>query len=122
MIKITIYKSFDGEKFDNREDCIDYEIETLKTAAKGQFIFFDSIFEEMEDEYDSTNLEDSYYILVKTQAAADYIEYLGELGSIAYPEGIGFWHWDDHIGKYRYITDDEVTRLERKLELIKKYR
>ena len=85
MIKITIYKSFDGKKFYNREDCIDYEIETLKTAA-------------------------------------DYIKYLGELGSIVYPEDIGFWCWDDHIGKYRHITDDEVTRLERKLELIKKYR
>lgn len=122
MIKITIYKSFDGKEFDNREDCIDYEIETLKTAAEGQFIFFDSIFEEMKDEYDGTNLEDSYYILVKTQAAADYIKYLGELGSIVYPEDIGFWCWDDHIGKYRHITDDEVTRFERKLELIKKYR
>lgn len=122
MEKILYYKSFDGVKFDDREECISHELDVLQAKAKDHFIFFNYNFEVMTGEYNGDNLEDAYYILIKNEAAAEYIEYLGNLCDTAYPVGVGFWMWDDMSGKYRSITDDEIKRLEYRLEIIKKYR
>ena len=122
MEKILYYKSFDGVKFDDREECISHELDILQAKAKDHFIFFDYNFEVMTSEYDGDNLEDAHYILIKNEAAAEYIEYLGNLCDTVHPDGVGFWMWDEMSGKYRSITDDEVKRLEYKLEIIKKYR
>lgn len=120
MEKIIKYKAFDGTILFSEEECIRYEIETLKAAAADSYKFFDEDLKDIKGEYDSTKLENAIYIFIKNEDAARYIKYLGDINSYYYPDGVGFWKWDEGFN-YKKITFEDIVEMQRKVELVKNF-
>lgn len=120
MIAVTFYKAFDGTCFENEDECIKYESDKLKTTAANDYCFLDDELANLACDTIYENLENATYIVVKTSAAAEYIQYIANLDGVAAPKGIGFWAWNGWIGAYEEVGLEEIKKLEGKAIIMRK--
>ena len=120
MIEITFYKAFDGTCFENENECIKYESDKLKTVAANDYRFLDDELVNLACDTIYKNLENATYVVVKTSAAAEYIQYIANLNGIEAPKGVGIWGWNELYGVYEEVGFEEIKELEDKARIMRK--
>lgn len=121
MITVTFYKAFDGTCFEDEDKCIKYELDKLKTAAANDYRFLNEEFIDLPWNSIYESLKDATYVVVKTSAAAEYIQYIANLDGVAAPRGIGFWTWNDWHGAYEEVGLEEIKKLEDNAKTMRKF-
>lgn len=112
-----IYRAFDGKEFEGENDCLYYEREITANKYKNDIIGLNDFLEE-------TNLFDgigdffrrSYFVLIKTNEAADFIEKISSERDFYIPSiGKGEYYYDKTDDEWRTI-DEKVNELYRDIE------
>lgn len=121
MIEITFYKAFDGTCFEDADECIKYESDKLKTAAANDYRFLDEDFIDLPWDSIYKNLHDATYIMVKTSAAAEYVQYIANLDGVATIRDVGFWEWNERYGEYEEVGLEKIKKLEDNAKIMRKF-
>lgn len=114
-----IYRAFDGKEFEEEDDCLCYEKEITAEKYKNDIIGLD-------DNLEETNLfggmndffQRSYFILIKTNEAADFIKENSSNCDFRIPHvRKGEYYYDETDSEWRTI-DEKVSELYRDIEEI----
>ena len=114
-----IYRSFDGKEFEKEDDCLCYEKEITAEKYKNDIIGLDDNLEEI-NLFDGMNnfFQRSYFILIKTNEAADFIEENSSNCDFRIPHvRKGEYYYDKTDYEWRTI-DEKVSELYRDIEEI----
>lgn len=114
-----IYRAFDGKEFEKEDDCFCYEKEITAEKYKNDIIGLDDNLEEI-NLFDGMNnfFQRSYFILIKTNEAADFIEENSSNCDFCIPHvRKGEYYYDKTDCEWRTI-DEKVSELYRDIEEI----
>lgn len=114
-----IYRAFDGKVFEKEDDCLCYEKEITAEKYKNDIIGLDDNLEEI-NLFDGMNnfFQRSYFILIKTNEAADFIEENSSNCDFRIPHvRKGEYYYDKTDSEWRTI-DEKVSELYRDIEEI----
>lgn len=114
-----IYRAFDGKEFEKEDDCLYYEKEITAEKYKNDIIGLDDNLEEI-NLFDGMNnfFQRSYFILIKTNEAADFIEENSSNCDFRIPHvRKGEYYYDKTDYEWRTI-DEKVSELYRDIEEI----
>ena len=108
-----IYRAFDGKEFNNKEDCLKHEAQSMdgiimldvrgnvvQNTNSGYLVW-------LRDE--SANL--AFHALARLQGDND-------VGSICEGEDYGLFYWDEGYAQYRWLDTDLINGLFKMKELI----
>lgn len=115
----VIYRAFDGKEFEEEDDCLYYEKEITAEKYKNDIIGLDDNLEEI-NLFDGMNnfFQRSYFILIKTNEAADFIEENSSNCDFRIPHvRKGEYYYDKADYEWRTI-DEKVSELYRDIEEI----
>lgn len=122
----VIYRAFDGREFEEEDDCIYYEREITAIKYKKDIIGLSDDLEEI-NLFDGTNnfFQKSYFIFIKTNEAADFIEencsdydfcdLTIKKGTYYYDKTCDEWRTMDEKLNELYRDIEEMTEIKRKL-------
>lgn len=88
----TVYIADDGTKFDNELDCENYEYEL--NVKNNTIIMFDEEGEVL-DSSNYMNIENCYYIKIKTNNDLEILQKIYEYTGFIVPNEIGEFYYDD---------------------------
>lgn len=115
-----IYEAFDGKQFEDEKECEQYEIEKKVSTVKEEILFLTFDFEKLP--INEEELEQCYYLIIKTEKAFKIFEKITENWSTYnLPEdlGVGAWFYDE--AKYDWIdVEEEAINLKNKLAILDK--
>ena len=114
-----IYRASDGKEFEEEDDCLCYEKEITAEKYKNDIIGLDDNLEEI-NLFDGMNnfFQRSYFILIKTNEAADFIEENSSNCDFCIPHvRKGEYYYDKTDYEWRTI-DEKVSELYRDIEEI----
>ena len=114
-----IYRAFDVKEFEKEDDCLCYEKEITAEKYKNDIIGLDDNLEEI-NLFDGMNnfFQRSYFILIKTNEAADFIEENSSNCDFRIPHvRKGEYYYDKTDCEWRTI-DEKVSELYRDIEEI----
>lgn len=114
-----IYRAFDEKEFEKEDDCLCYEKEITAEKYKNDIIGLDDNLEEI-NLFDGMNnfFQRSYFILIKTNEAADFIEENSSNCDFRIPHvRKGEYYYDKTDYEWRTI-DEKVSELYRDIEEI----
>jgi hypothetical protein len=100
MKEVIYYEANDGARFNDEDECRNYEFQLALNAVIGQFTLAD------EEGNSVERLEDAYFIGTKTEEAALFIQYWGEEEGLSNP----FDNYNDltpSAGHYYYSPSGE---------------
>lgn len=121
-----IYRAFDGKEFEGENDCLYYEREITANKYKNDIIGLNEGLEEI-NLFDgiSNFFQKSYFVLIKTNEAADFIEenssnrdfYIPSIrkGEYYYDKMDDEWKTIDEKLNELYRDIEEITEIKRKL-------
>lgn len=112
-----IYRAFDGKEFEGENDCLYYEREITAEKYKNDIIGLNEALERI-NLFDGMNdfFQRSYFILVKTNEAADFIEENSSNCDFYIPSiGKGEYYYDKADDEWR-IMDEKLNELYRDIE------
>lgn len=110
----VIYRAFDGKEFEKKDDCLCYEREITAEKYRNDIIGLDNKLEEI-NLFDGMNnfFQKSYFILIKTNEAADFIEENSSNCDFRIPHvRKGEYYYDETDYEWRTI-DEKVSELYR---------
>lgn len=121
-----IYRAFDGKEFEGENDCFYYEREITANKYKNDIIGLNEDLEEI-NLFDGISdfFQKSYFVLIKTNEAADFIEenssnrdfYIPSIrkGEYYYDKMDDEWKTIDEKLNELYRDIEEMTEIKRKL-------
>lgn len=121
-----IYRAFDGKEFEGENDCFYYEREITANKYKNDIIGLNEDLEEI-NLFDGISVffQKSYFVLIKTNEAADFIEenssnrdfYIPSIrkGEYYYDKMDDEWKTIDEKLNELYRDIEEITEIKRKL-------
>lgn len=121
-----IYRAFDGKEFEEENDCLHYEREITANKYKNDIIGLNEGLEEINLFNGMTDFfQESYFVLIKTNEAADFIEenssnrdfYIPSIrkGEYYYDKMDDEWKTIDEKLNELYRDIEEITEIKRKL-------
>lgn len=121
-----IYRAFDGKEFEGENDCFYYEREITANKYKNDIIGLNEDLEEINlFNGISDFFQKSYFVLIKTNEAADFIEenssncdfYIPSIrkGEYYYDKMDDEWKTIDEKLNELYRDIEEITEIKRKL-------
>ena len=112
-----IYRAFDGKEFEGENDCLYYEREITANKYKNDIIGLNegleeiNLFNGMGDFF-----QGSYFILIKTNEAADFIEKIRPDCDLYIPFiKKGAYYYDKTVDEWRTI-DEKINELYKEVE------
>lgn len=121
-----IYRAFDGKEFEGENDCFYYEREITANKYKNDIIGLNEDLEEI-NLFDGISdfFQKSYFVLIKTNETADFIEenssnrdfYIPSIrkGEYYYDKMDDEWKTIDEKLNELYRDIEEITEIKRKL-------
>ena len=112
-----IYRAFDGKEFEEEDDCLYYEREIIANKYKNDIIGLDDNLEEI-NLFDGIEnfFQKSYFILIKTNEAVDFIKENNFNWNFYIPSfGKGTYYYDQIVGEWRAI-DEKVNKFYQDIE------
>ena len=97
-----VYRSFDGEYFDDELECIMYENDLLKKTIKKEkcVFFFDKNGNAIEYNGEDGNFFNNVkYIYVKNKEGLEVIQGIKRFFHVVFPTQIGLFFWDNNSFK-----------------------
>ena len=118
MKEMTYYLAFDGKKFDEEYDCIQYEWQLKYEKVKNDLKLYKEDYKEIEFNYSDAG--DLYGIKCSSLEAMKFIfEWFMDFGTelpfnsygIEDEENLGIWCWRTHYPEGWYHLDRELAEL-----------
>ena len=124
MIQKTIYVAFDGKKFDDEDDCREYELNTKLKDVGDDLLLYDKNGKKIEKIDNQLLAESIDYIVVKSEKAYEYFVEQMDYFGLNYPD-----FYDSPICSYYYDYDesewinieDRVQCLQLEIDKLSKY-
>ena len=115
----TIYESFDGVQFTNKNDCHKHEIEIIK-PYENDIIGLNECGERI-DLYDGIDFffQESYFLFIKSKEAIDFMnKAFSEVESCPALDEPGVYYFNDDILEWE-DADEKISSLYEEMEFIK---
>ena len=127
----VLFKAFDGKIFTDEDECRDYELELEYKNVDKDIVLLDAHGGVMLDSIQNVDLDRIFTIVVKSPAAADFLNNLFDEAGIYTPDGgfsayTAFW-WDDEKNKWIDVSvkigklKDEIVFFQEKLNLLSNF-
>lgn len=116
---LTIYESFDGEKFINENDCHKHETEIIKLYEKD--IIGLNECGEMISLYDGIDFffQESYFLFIKSKEAIDFMnKTFSEVESYPVLDEPGVYYFNDDNLEWEN-ADEKISSLHEEMEFIR---
>ena len=113
MKEIITYEAFDGTRFEDEDECVEYERQVQSEEFSGQIHFFNAFKKPLKLACDQ---DDVYYAIVKTTEAAEWWDDLCANEGLerpfkkrAYAPGL-YWY-DTYADTWKYLQE-EIEKLQ----------
>ena len=124
MIEKTVYIAFDGKKFDDENDCREYELNTKLKDIGDDLLLYDKNGKKIEKIDNQLLAESIDYIVVKSEKAYEYFVEQMDYFGLNYPD-----YYNSPICSYCYDYDenewinieDRVQCLQLEIDKLSKY-
>lgn len=121
MEKIIMYVAFDGTKFDDEDECLDYEFEKRAENYINYFTLYNHNRKPLKFSADKYLIDSTCYIVIKDEKAVSFLDdwmiecgcytTIGKAADIANLENrVGLWMWDDPEENWKH-WETEIAKM-----------
>ena len=123
MKEKTVYIAFDGEEFEDYNDCERYESKELQNKYGESLFVYNEDGKKISLDEDCRLCQDSYYITCKTKEALDYLNKIfdGYVNTIDYDGKFpASFYYDFTADRWKEIAT-HIKELQKEIDMLNKY-
>ena len=123
MKEKTVYIAFDGEEFEDYNECERYESKELQNKYGESLFVYNEDGKKISLDEDDRLCQDSYYITCKTKEALDYLNKIfdGYVNTIDYDGKFpASFYYDFTADRWKEIAT-HIKELQKEIDMLSKY-
>ena len=123
MKEKTVYIAFDGEEFEDYNECERYESKELQNKYGESLFVYNEDGKKISLDEDYRLCQDSYYITCKTKEALDYLNKIfdGYVNTIDYDGKFpASFYYDFTANRWKEIAT-HIKELQKEIDILNKY-
>ena len=123
MTEKTVYIAFDGEEFEDYNECERYESKELQNKYEESLFVYNKDGKKISLDEDYYLCQDSYYITCKTKEALDYLNKIfdGYVNTIDYDGKFpASFYYDFTADRWKEIAT-HIKELQKEIDMLNKY-
>ena len=123
MKEKTVYIAFDGEEFEDYNECERYESKELQNKYGESLFVYNEDGKKISLDEDDRLCQDSYYITCKTKEALDYLNKIfdGYVNTIDYDGKFpASFYYDFTANRWKEIAT-HIKELQKEIDMLSKY-
>ena len=123
MTEKTVYIAFDGEEFEDYNECERYESKELQNKYGESLFVYNEDGKKISLDEDDRLCQDSYYITCKTKEALDYLNKIfdGYVNTIDYDGKFpASFYYDFTANRWKEIAT-HIKELQKEIDMLSKY-